>query len=650
MLVTMARIRILGRRSDAPRVLEHLHELRLVELAASGVRAGVCPLTDEADRQDQLRSLLGEIDGLLAHFPAGAERTDAAQGSVGVPDPATSDRNTVAAELHRLRVELDVLDQRLDSLHNEQLSLEGRLGPLSRLVPLVPIMAALDVSELAKLHLATVALVINTGSAGISQLLRDQLTERLGARFELASTQIEDGSMGCLVIFPSEDAPIVRELLARAAVRSEVLPSRFAGLSLSSTVKAIQLRIDEIATECDDIERARQRQLAPRRSWLQAIRAAIRTELDLVTAAGTMVATERVFLAEAWIPRRRLADLRRDFDSRFAGAVVVEDLATSRSEPDSPVLMHNAELARPFESLVKFLELPRAGSSDPTFLMAIFLPVMFGAMVGDIVYGIVLLLAALVAHRKLVQRAVPAPELSGVVWVLLWGSAWSIVFGVLYGEALGDLGHRFFGDFALWRDRTSIDALEPLLLLAVGVGAAHIVLGLAVGAWQAIRMTALRVLLEKVGMLLTLLSLFGLVAMVAGRLPSTALAPMLVAGVAGMFLIMSLNGALGVATGALDLLAKLGNILSYLRLAAVGLASAHLANVANQLGAIGPVWLGIVIAISLHTLNLALASFSPLIQALRLHYVEFFGTFLIGGGRAFKPFGNTTEREALSTL
>ena len=63
---------------------------------------------------------------------------------------------------------------------------------------------------------------------------------------------------------------------------------------------------------------------------------------------------------------------------------------------------------------------------------------------------------------------------------------------------------------------------------------------------------------------------------------------------------MSLNGLLGIATGALDLLGRLGNILSYLRLAAVGLASAYLANVANQLGSIGPIWLGILIAAFLH--------------------------------------------------
>jgi V/A-type H+/Na+-transporting ATPase subunit I len=100
-----------------------------------------------------------------------------------------------------------------------------------------------------------------------------------------------------------------------------------------------------------------------------------------------------------------------------------------------------------------------------------------------------------------------------------------------------------------------------------------------------------------------------------------------------------------------------GNVLSYLRLAAIGLASVYLARVANELGAVGPVWLGVSVAALFHALNLVLGAFSPTIQALRLHYVEFFQQFYVEGGSAYEPFGrdlrvapadvrsNTTTRE-----
>jgi len=108
---------------------------------------------------------------------------------------------------------------------------------------------------------------------------------------------------------------------------------------------------------------------------------------------------------------------------------------------------------------------------------------------------------------------------------------------------------------------------------------------------------------------------------------------------AGLVLLIAGRGALGLVMGPLELVGTFGNVLSYLRLAAVGLASTYLAMVANELTVVGPIWLGVFVGVFFHTLNLALASFSPMIQALRLHYVEFFSKFYEGGGRPFRPFG-----------
>ena len=201
----------------------------------------------------------------------------------------------------------------------------------------------------------------------------------------------------------------------------------------------------------------------------------------------------------------------------------------------------------------------------------------------------------------------------------------------------------------MWQYRPSADALEPLLLFAVVIGAAHVVLGVGLGAWQA-RASASR----------------GRCSTSSGPCsPSAAssawpggprticlpgaITPSVAATIVGLVLVMSLHGALGIVTGALEFVGAIGNILSYLRLAAVGLASAHLAAVANELGTVGPIWMGVLVAVFFHSLNLALASFSPLIQALRLHYVEFFGTFLVGGGRAFSPFGHRRELQTPPT-
>ncbi len=98
-------------------------------------------------------------------------------------------------------------------------------------------------------------------------------------------------------------------------------------------------------------------------------------------------------------------------------------------------------------------------------------------------------------------------------------------------------------------------------------------------------------------------------------------------------------GWLGLLLGPIEFIGVIGNIMSYLRIAAIGLASVYLAKVANELaGLAGNLIVGIIIAVLIHALNLVMGVFSPTIQSLRLHYVEFFRKFYEGGGRPYEPF------------
>ena len=586
-------------------------------------------------RSEELRLVLAQTEMLLGELSG-------EPSAAGAAPPLTRpvDLPALRAELESLALSVEEVGRRLDALRDEHLLLPTYLEPLRLLLPLVPVLAGLDVEKLRLIGLATVAVVLNTDDERLVETLRVELAEQLGARFELASTRIEQGAMGCLVVFPIDSADAVQAILGGSALRSVGLPEPFKGLALNATVDAMQRRLVELPREISAAEAERRALLLPHAEWLAATHAALRDELELLSAVESLGATRRAFLAECWIPRPHLEQLRRELGRGLGSTVLVEDTGSSPYDPQAPVLMRNAGVSRHFESLVRFLELPRAGSVDPTLLMAMLLPLMFGAMVGDVGYGAILLVVAIFVRRRLAPHAVGAPEVAGLIWVLLLGAAWSIFFGVLYGEVLGDLGTRVLGDWAVWKERPSAGALEPLLLLAVAIGAAHVALGLGLGAWQAIRFREPRVLLDKLGALLVLAGLFGLAGWTVGRLPAGALTPSVASIAVGLVLVMSLHGALGIATGALDLLGRIGNILSYLRIAAVGLASAHLANVANELGSVGPIWMGVLVATFFHTLNLALAAFSPMIQSLRLQYVEFFGAFFVGGGRAFTPFGH----------
>jgi V/A-type H+-transporting ATPase subunit I len=140
-------------------------------------------------------------------------------------------------------------------------------------------------------------------------------------------------------------------------------------------------------------------------------------------------------------------------------------------------------------------------------------------------------------------------------------------------------------------------------------------------------------------MLVALAAIFLLVAVLADYLPDSFFTPAIALLVVGVVILSYSLGKLGLLLGPLELLGTVGNILSYLRIAAIGLSSVYLAQVANELaGLVGNLLVGLIIAALFHALNLVLGTFSPTIQSLRLHYVEFFGKFYKGGGQPFRPF------------
>ena len=331
------------------------------------------------------------------------------------------------------------------------------------------------------------------------------------------------------------------------------------------------------------------------------------------------------------MPCRILQELLK---KRFGKKVLLNVIEVPESMAEKiPVAVLNSQPLQAFENLVRMRAVPKYTDIDPSTLVAIFMPLFFGMMVGDVGYGLLMLLLSIYMLRK------PMKGLIGdFLKVLRIGSIWAMLFGVLYGEYFGTLGEKF-GLKALWINRAESSNITTLIIMALAVGGAHILLGLAIGVWNALVHRSRSEAFERLGMAIGLIGVIFLAVSLTSNLPHGYSILGWVTLAVGMVILALSMGKVGFFLGPIEFVGVLGNVLSYLRIAALGLASVFLAKVANEMGGmVGGVVAGVLIAVVIHALNLVMGMLSPTIQSLRLQYVEFFRKFYEGGQSSFTPF------------
>lgn len=458
--------------------------------------------------------------------------------------------------------------------------------------------------------------------------LREGLSRLTGGDFTLSTSVAADGALIGLITTPAAGSRRIRQALNEEQFPELPFPPALRDLPFPKRIRLARERIAAADRELAELDL--RREIFARR-WLPYYRRIdqwLAERLALFSTSSVVHETGMCFVILGWAPSDATAGLARQLNGRFRGEVAVEELQLLEQDLDRvPVALRNPPYLRPFELFTRLLPLPRYSSWDPTPFIGIFFPIFFGMMLGDAGHGLVLVIVAL-----LVMRRRRSGMLADAARILLVSAGFAVLFGILFGEFFGEAGGHMLPITPLLPERSS--AIMPLLMFSIALGVSHVLLGLLIGLITALQRHERREAAGRIVTICLLLCLAALAASLIAPSPWLRSTPFLVAaGILIPFLFLS-----GGLLAPLELVKQIGNIVSYARIMAIGLSSALLANIANHLaGLSGDVVLGAMAAIVLHAVAIVLGTFAPAIQALRLHFVEFFSKFVEPGGRRFEP-------------
>lgn len=368
-------------------------------------------------------------------------------------------------------------------------------------------------------------------------------------------------------------------------------------------------------------------------------------QFDHVLHNTNKEAENKLMVLEGWVPQPKTAALNKLL--KDTGSIYF----SRKAKPDDkiPVLLRNNRFSKLFEPIGSMFSLPDYSELDLTVFFAPFFMLFFGFCLGDAGYGLLFLIGG--GLYKLKAKTEFKPYLSLIQFL---GAA-TILFGAISGT--------FFGINLIESKFVLTDQIRHLFLnpdkmfnLSLMLGGVQIIFGLFIKAANQSKQYGFTYALATYGWLIIIIgSLTYFLLSRAGIIPknSTILYSIVVVG--GFFVFFfsdpGVNVFARIGKGVWDVYSTVtgifGDLLSYIRLFALGLSSAILGFVINDIGLqilgsskiLGPVFFVIFLLLG-HTLNILISSLGSFVHPMRLTFVEFYKSAgFKGGGEEYKPFG-----------
>jgi V/A-type H+-transporting ATPase subunit I len=392
-----------------------------------------------------------------------------------------------------------------------------------------------------------------------------------------------------------------------------------------------------------------------------------RMRVDKYEVLGRIAHSKHTFLVTGYIPKRDATALEHELAIRFDAAV---ELKTPDDKEDVPVALNNNAFAAPVEPVVEGYGMPGRGEVDPTTVTAVFYYLLFGMMLSDAGYGLVMVaVCGYLLHKFKNMESSLRKSIRMFFYCGFSTIFWGVLFGSYFGNVVDVVSETFFHTKisipALWL--TPVTESMQVLMISFLIGIIHIFAGLAMKAYQYLRDGHVWDAVCDVLFWYLLIGGGVLYLLAAPFFTEMVQLPFTLPGVVGNIALYCAGaGALGIlftaghssrslgkrmlkgAYGLYNVTGYLSDILSYSRLLALGLATGEIAKVFNTMGTMaGDGAMGVVLFIFFflvgHTINIGINLLGAYVHTNRLQYVEFFGKFYEGGGRRFRPFSANTQ-------